>query len=117
MGFLTTFTIYNDCCHNINKDPEGFAQAIYDNCSNFKGERHGIAGNCNVIGQKTRHADDHTIYVHMGNCVTEVNPYSEDFKKLAERSPEFADSLVRFLESELKELKKYKITHNKKKSQ
>lgn len=116
MGYLTTFTVYNDCCHKIKDDPEGFATAIYDNCSNFKGEKYIIAGRCNVIGQKTRHADEHTIYVHMGNTVSEVNPYSEDFKQMAEKCPEFADKLVRFLEMELKDLKKYKIARNKRKA-
>ncbi|MCP3699146.1 MAG: hypothetical protein GY920_11410 [Aliivibrio sp.] len=53
-----------------------------------------------------RHADDHTIYVHMGNCVTEVNPFSQDFENIVECNPEFAKKLVGFIEKDLKRLKK-----------
>jgi hypothetical protein len=38
--------------------------------------------------------------------VTEVNPYSPEFKDLMQRSPDFAKRLVDFLEQEVYHLKK-----------
>jgi hypothetical protein len=115
MGYLTTFTVYNDGCGEIPKHPEEFAQKIYEGCLDHEISDKGLGSHANLIHvQRCRHADDHTIYVHMGNCVTEVNPYSPEFAQLAQKCPEFADKLVRFLEDELKQLRKYKIDRRKK---
>ena len=116
MGNLTTFTVYNDFAHLIKKDPKQFGEKVYGHiCEMETGDVSLEIGNCCAtvaIGQKSRHADDHTIYVHMGNCVTEVNPYSRSFQELVNKSPQFVDKLRTFIEAELKEMKKFKQTKN-----
>lgn len=44
--------------------------------------------------KKTRHASDFTVYAHAGNSVFEINPYSNDFKKLVSRNPDFAKEIL-----------------------
>lgn len=110
MGYLTTITIRNDCLDALKKHPQEFADRVYDACTSMEGGSFPLGHYCNPVEvQRCRHADDHTTYVHMGNTITEVNPFSKDFEQLAERCPEFADRLVRFLEDEVKRLKKYKL--------
>jgi hypothetical protein len=116
MGYLTTFTVYNDFAHDIKKDPKQFGEKVYEHiCEMETGDVSLEIGNyCATvaIGQHSRHADDLTIYVHMGNCVTEVNPYSRSFQELVNKNPQFADKLINFIEAELEELKKFKQTKN-----
>lgn len=112
MGYLTTITIYNDGCDLIKKYPKEFAEKVYDSClgvytidksSNTFGL--GYHGNL-VTVQKPRHADDHTIYVHNGNTLVEVNAYSKDFKTLLKNNPDFANKLIKQLKDEVKSLNK-----------
>lgn len=107
MGYLTTFTIYNDGIDSIEKDSKKFCEklhyaAIYGEQQSFG---HGSFGNL-VNVQACRHADDWTTYVHKGNCVTEVNPFSNDFEKLIERNLDFAKSLVSFMKSQVRDAEK-----------
>jgi len=108
MGYLTTFTIYNDGIHLIKEHPQDFAEGVFSAANEFRNAPIDIAigGFVNLIRvQRSRHADDNTIYVHMGNCVVELNPYSEETKRLAETKPEFFKKLVQFLSKDVKELK------------
>jgi hypothetical protein len=110
MGYLTTFTVYNDGASDIKRNPKEFGEAIYEHIGARKTEEFGVpGGSCaNLVQvQETRHADDRTIYVHMGNCVTEVNPYSSFFSELIQRHPKFADELINFIEKELDILKRH----------
>ena len=111
MGYLTTFTIYNDGIDQIKVNSDKFCEKLYQTAlSSLDGEKtfgHGYHGNL-VNVQKTRHADDHTCYVHMGNTVTEMNPYSKTTKNLMENHPEFFDNMLRHLEDTVKELKRIK---------
>jgi hypothetical protein len=107
MGYLTTVTVYNDGLDLLKKYPEDFCNKLYS--ASVRGSQcdFGIGYFANFANvQRSRHADDHTIYVHMGNTVTEVNPWSQDFKDILSRNPDFAESLVRFLDGEVKRLKK-----------
>jgi hypothetical protein len=108
MGYLTTFTVYNDGVHLVKENAQDFADKIYDAAVTPRSATFDIAignfGNL-VRAQKCRHADDNTIYAHMGNSVFEMNPYSDETKKLAERNPEFFKRVVKFLEKEVKDLK------------
>ena len=105
MGYLTTLTIYNDGIDSITDDAEALNEKI-KNASHEGGEV-GHKGFCNLVQvQKSRHADEHTIYVHMGNCVTELNPYTKETKKLIANNPAFSDRMIAFMEMELKALKK-----------
>ena len=106
MGYLTTFTVYNDNCDEIPKQPKGFAKEIYLACCNpninyGSNVFYGI-----VIPQKTRHADDWTVYIHAGNTVCEMNRHSETTMKLMKNSPEFFEKKLNYMEQNLNELKK-----------
>lgn len=106
MGFLTTFTVYNDGIHLIKEYAQDFANKIYEAAISQQSRDIPIGNFCNLIrSQKCRHADDHTIYVHMGNCVFEINPYSQETKNMLERNPEFFEKTIKFLDREIKELK------------
>lgn len=84
MGNLTTFTIYNDGLHLLEDEKNAieFAKKIVEHANSSLGVSDISLGNfanfCRA--QKTRHADDQTIYAHVGNTVTDVNPYeSQNF--------------------------------------
>ena len=107
MGYLTTFTIYNDGCDLVKKHPKEFAEIIYKACSQTKPNSYPLGNHCNlIIAQGTRHADDYTIYVHAGNTVCEMNSYSEETKKIMMNHPKFFEKMLRLMERSVKELKK-----------
>jgi hypothetical protein len=106
MGYLTTFTIYNDSANGITKDPTQFADKIYSLIGTRQFEEFHTTTCVNGLVQQSRHADEKTIYVNAGNCVTEVNPYSKSFKELIKKNPDFARELVEFVEDEVVNLKK-----------
>lgn len=112
MGYLTTFTIYNDGADQLTTNTEKLGKKLQEACygvytrDGVSGSfGHGYDGNL-VTVQKPRHADDHTCYVHMGNTLTEMNPHSEETKRLMESNPMFFDDLLKHLENTVKELKK-----------
>jgi hypothetical protein len=106
MGYLTTFTVYNDGCNSIPKNAEKFAEGVYQACGDTRSNSDFSCGHTEVICQKARHADDHAIYVHMGNTVTEVSAYSREFKELVAKHPDFAEALVKFVEFEAESLRR-----------
>ena len=115
MGYLTTVTVYNDGLRLLQQYPTEFCQKLYEASGGMEAKNFGLGSRGNFANvQRTRHADDHTIYVHMGNCVTEVNPYDPKFKALMEQRPDFSDKLIKFIESELKELKRLQKAQTKK---
>lgn len=108
MGYLTTFTVYNDGCLLLRKYPDRFADKIQEACLNTGpySKTIGLGGFSNLVEAKpARHADDCTIYVHMGNCLTEVNRYSQEFQSIVKNDPDFAKDLISFLKRELENLK------------
>lgn len=107
MGYLTTVTVYNDGLGLLKKYPQEFCDKLCKASGSMETTDFGLGGFYNFAQvQRTRHADDHTTYVHMGNCVTEVNQYSEEFRALVDRRPDFALQLVAHLDREVKALKK-----------
>lgn len=106
MGFITTFSVYNDNCDQIIEKPKEFAKEIYNSCCNPSMGYRSNVFNGVVIPQKTRHADDRTIYVHAGNTVCEMNPYSETTKDIMINSPRFFKEMLELMEANVKELKK-----------
>lgn len=107
MGYLTTFTVYNDGCDLIKKYPQEFADKIYYACSNTsKSQSIGLGGFANMIeAQKTRHADDRTCYVHLGNTVTEMNYYSSETKNLMKTNRKFFEDLLKEMDFHSRKLK------------
>ena len=107
MGYLTTFTVYNDGRDLIKKHPKEFAETVFYACSQTKSKSYPLGNHCNLIAaQGTRHADDQTIYVHAGNTVCEMNSYSEETKRLMVGHPKFFEGMLRLMERNVKELKK-----------
>ena len=77
MGYLTTITIYNDSCDQLEKHPKELAEKLSRACSGVqinRGFDYDSLGNAaNILTlQKPRHADDHTLYMHAGNTVIDV---------------------------------------------
>lgn len=106
MGYLTTFTVYNDGVDLVKEHAQDFADKIYRAAVEQQTCDLGIGNFCNLVRvQKCRHSSDNTIYVHMGNGVFEMNPYSEETKNMLDRNPEFFEKVVKFLDRDVKELK------------
>jgi len=111
MGFLTTVTLHNDAMHQFKKHRLQFCKALFDGIdradANHKAEDIGFRNYGGYLtAQHSRHADDHTIYVHSGNCVVNMNPWEEETKALAKRNPKFFKKLVDELAFTVKELKR-----------
>jgi S-adenosylhomocysteine hydrolase len=108
MGFLTTFTVYNDSAHLLKELKPGeavdLAQRLYNACVIGKKNSISIRDHVNAIQvQKCRHADDHMIYIHRGNCLSEFNPYDT---KLIESYPNMALDDYKLVKDFLKKMKK-----------
>lgn len=105
MGDLTTFTIYNDGMDYILDDSDAFCQALYDAV---------VMGRATVIGhgphrnlvtmQEPRHADQPTIYVHMGNTVSEMDPSAQGTLDLLYNSPTFFIEILEFMRRQIEDL-------------
>lgn len=108
MGYLTTLTIYNDGIHIIKDKAQDFADKVYDAAvGSVRPTDLGLGNFCNLVKvQKPRHADDHTVYIHMGNTVCEMNAYSEETLKTMTRSTEFFEKMLKEMERQCKMLKK-----------
>ncbi len=101
MGYLTTITIHNDALHSFAKNPEKFGQAILDGIEKADMENQEVTvpfeGYCNYITvQKPRHADDHAVYLHYGNCVTELYELSKKMPDLALKFIKVAKDLLKW---------------------
>jgi hypothetical protein len=107
MGYLTTFTIHNDGIHLILKDCDEFCRNLYDTAVAGKVADfgHGCFGNL-VKVQHTRHADDSTLYVHMGNTVMEMNALSPNTMSTMRRNPEFFRDMLNYTQNEARDLKR-----------
>ena len=105
MGNLTTLTIYNDGIDLIPKHAQDFADALYE-CTNLPGTKTLRVGNfCNLVKvHQTRHADAHTAFVHMGNTVCEMSPWSTETKRLMRESPKFFEKMLKFMRAQVKDL-------------
>ncbi|MBR9700645.1 hypothetical protein GOV11_02165 [Candidatus Woesearchaeota archaeon] len=106
MGYLTTFTIYNDGIDNILEESDEFCKKLHDFGLLQKVESFGHGTHLNLVKvQKTRHADDHTMYVHMGNSLYEMNSWAHDCMNLMIDNPEFFEELLKFAEKNVKHLR------------
>jgi len=105
MGFLTHVTIYNDALHAFESDPAQFAKAIFEGIAraNQTNKATDVPFSCKDGGgysgylcvEPSRHADDHTVFVHKGNSVFNLNPWNKDFQDLLAWNPECAESYVK----------------------
>lgn len=111
MGYLTTITIYNDGLRGLKDNAESFAEQVENSASSFihDGFPANISlGNFCNFGKvhKPRHADSHTVYVHAGNTVCEMNPYSEETRRLMRDNPKFFEKLMTELWNTHRELRR-----------
>jgi hypothetical protein len=110
MGYLTTISIRNDALHSFEKDPEKFGKAILDaideaNCD-YKPKTVPFKGYCNYIEVfPSRHADETTIYLNKGNSLTEMSPWSKEFKELLDRRPDLIEGNIETIKFLIKEAK------------
>lgn len=118
MGNLTTLTIYNDGIDQIKQHPQQFADKVYEAATSMKGPVSVRIGNhCNLVKvQKSRHADDSTVYVHMGNTVCEMSAYSDETLRVMMESPDFFEKMLKEMNQQVKILKKNLKQHREDKS-
>ena len=108
MGYLTTITFYNDAADTFRDNPQRLAEIIDDACVSWDTPKSYAIGCCAnyIYAQRSRHASETTIYLHRGNCVTEYNPYTEEFQKLLKTDPDYVKQGVKIIERQVRELKK-----------
>ncbi len=94
MGFLTTVTIYNDYIHNYEKDPALLGKEIIDGRYIASHQIFGAYHAGGIKIQPSRHADDHTVYLHMGNTVFNLGQ-GTDLRNLVVNSPEVARKFIK----------------------
>jgi len=95
MGFLTTVTLHNDYQHEHRADLGAFAALLFrllDETSMHNLDA-ALAG---IKVHPSRHADDHTVYVHHGN--TTISLVSRDFDEMVRCAPNAAEDYVRVAE-------------------
>lgn len=116
MGYLTTIIINNDAFHEFKERPMEFGQAIVSGV--YKAQRDnkqidvGFGGYANYISvEPPRHADDHTVYVHAGNTVFNLNPWNDDFKELVKNNPEAAWDFINTAQQIVDGAKSYFANH------
>jgi len=115
MGYLTTITIHNDGLHELKQDREKFVQTIFD-LMNEANDGHQEVNQGAISVQPSFHTDENQLYLHSGNCVTNINPYRQDFQELLKNNLQVAELFVRQAESLIKEakrqIKQYKSNPN-----
>ena len=116
MGYLTTLTIYNDGIHLLEPHAQEFAREVYRIASGlYAAQDIALGGFVNAVHvQRSRHADADTIYVHAGNCVTEMNAYSDATERLMKQHPEFFEKLLSIMTKHTRDLR---AMYNKHKEQ
>jgi len=111
MGYLTTLTFYNDGLSLLNTHAEDFSKKVYNAAISLDDAVISLGHFSNFAKvQQSRHADDHTVYVHCGNTVCEMNGYSKETKQIMKQNPAFFAKMlyemkkqVELLEKQMKE--------------
>jgi len=112
MGFLTTITIRNDSWHQIDNNKEKLWDTIKN--ANQKAHRNNMASiGSDIIVQPSYHADDHQLFVHFGNLVQNINPWTLEFDNLLQNNPNFLKDAVSIAEEMVKEAKRRIKEHEK----
>lgn len=80
MGYITTFSIYNDHVDLVKKHSEEFAKIIYEGSlgvhtrNGVNSSQVGLGNHCNLITiQSPRHANNSAVFVHYGNSVSNID--------------------------------------------
>lgn len=104
MGNLTTITFRNDSFHDFKDNPKQLSDGIIDAMNGTqlrKGRNYFHVGSSAnpVVVQRTRHADDKTLYMHAGNTVVDVYDAKSEWA---------VDTFIQEMEYHLKRLKNIK---------
>ena len=104
MGYLTTISIYNDSAEQLQKHPKELAKKLYEACNGVQLNRgcdyDGVGNAANILTlQKPRSADDHTLYLHAGNTVIDVENAKDEWA---------VNQFINQMEYHLKRLKEIK---------
>lgn len=88
MGYITTFSIYHDGMHLIKENAQDFANKLFDAAQGLIPNKDlSLSSFANLVRvQKCKHSSDVAIYVHKGNCVTEIESANFDLKRSFHRS-------------------------------
>ena len=113
MGFFTTITLSNDAEQCIIDHPERMMEIIKDAIINHKSSRNNNCAYHESIGmhnsaitvQRSRHADNSSVYIHMNGEVTEFTPYAGDAVEMMKRNPDHFNKHLSYLEDQVKGLK------------
>ncbi len=103
MGNLTTLTINNDTLNNLLDDPEGVVREIHNAACGSKTQTIHPSG-VQIKVQKTRDADDHTLYIHMGNSLFEMNASSNETAALMKKNPTNFKEMLEYIAGQVEEL-------------
>lgn len=103
MGNLTTVTIYNDGIDQIPKNAQEFADALYAAAQSTSDPQIIAVGNfANLVKvHPFRHADNSTTYVHKGNTVCEMAPWSKETRRIMRERPEFFEKMLKFMRAQV----------------
>lgn len=100
MGFITPVFLNNDAFSEFEDNPKGFGNAILKGVEKANAKNGqtsvGLGPYFNHINvEKSRHADHHVLFLSMGNCVTAIGAYEQDWEELAKNNPELAQRMLK----------------------
>lgn len=110
MGFNTVAFFSNDAADLFEKHPKETIDNLLDGMNggrkSYKGS-YGVGNHANPMKvMKTRHADDSTVYVFMGNTLCEMQTYNEETENLMRNHPEFFKQMLNKMQQNATSLKK-----------
>lgn len=105
MGYITTFSVYNDECHQIKENPKEFANAIYDACCSIR-KIPNIYNPLTIIHQQPKHATELSLFVSYGNTVFEPSTWDKEYMAWLKRNPKSQLEILRRIKSQLTSLEK-----------
>ena len=111
MGFLTTLMIRNDTMEAIRQDPEGFSKKLLEVIDEAYASQEPIdlsfKNYCNMATvHPSSHADVSQLYLHTGNGLINICPYSNDFKHMLSKNTNFLKRSIQIAQNLITEAKK-----------
>lgn len=102
MGFLTTFTIYNDGIDFIENNKEKFADIIIEATKSHEKKQYPLGYHANLItAQIPVHSHCSKLYFCGGNTVLDLDNL-ETLKKIKNSNPKYFKSIISTLDYNLK---------------
>lgn len=105
MGFITTFSVYNDECHKIKENPKEFALAVYDACCSAR-KMTNIYYPLTVIHQQSKHLTELALYVSYMGHVCEPSQYDKEYMAWLKANPKSQLETLKRIKSQITTLEK-----------